>query len=416
MIVESSDDAIISKSLDGIIASWNEGARRLFGYSAEEAVGQPVTMLFPIGREHEELRILERLRRGESIDHYDTVRRRKDGTLVDVSLTVSPVKDPDGKIVGASKIARDVSERKNAERALAKSVKEQATLYQFTDRLHRAQSTPDVYDAAFDAIADVLGCERASILLLDRSRTMRFVASRGISEPYRRAVDGHSPWSPDVVYPAPICIENVHQSDLSDELKATVRSEDIAALAFIPLMAGSRLIGKFMTYYSEPHSFSEHELGLALTIARQLSFGIERTRAEEERRRFEESLLESEERLEMALNAGRMGAWEWNISTGRIVWSPGLERIHGLAPGSFHGTFEDFKRDIHPDDMARVLAAVDNAVSVQRGERRRRLPCRVPDQPPERRRALVGGVRPLCDGIQYVGYAACRHLYRHHRA
>jgi PAS domain S-box-containing protein len=363
MIVESSDDAIISKDLKSTIVSWNLGAERLFGYTADEVVGKPITVLFPPGREDEEPPILERILRGEPIDHYDTVRRKKDGTLIDVSLTVSPVKDSEGRIVGASKIARDISERKRTERALAKSVREQATLYRFTDRLHRARSVSDVYDAAFDAIADGLGCDRASILLFDRSRTMRFVASRGLSEEYRRAVDGHSPWSPDVLFPSPLVVEDVERSDLSDELKATIRSEGIAALAFIPLMAPSRLIGKFMTYYPEPHEFSEQELGLALTIARQLSFGLERARAEEERARFEESLLESEERLEMALNAGQMGAWEWNVSTGRIVWSPSLERIHGLESGTFGGTFEDFKRDIHRDDLPRVLAAIDRAVS-----------------------------------------------------
>ncbi len=365
MIVESSDDAIVSKNLHGIIASWNKGAERIFGYTAEEIVGRPVTTLIPEDHQDEEPRILERIRSGQPVDHYDTVRRRKDGSLVDVSLTVSPIKDGDGRIIGASKIARDISGRKRTERALAKSVKEQATLYRFTDRLHRTQSSSDVYDAAFDAIADGLGCERASILLLDRSRTMRFVASRGISEDYRRAVDGHSPWTPDVAYPAPLCIEDIEASDLPEKLKATIRSEGIAALAFIPLIGASRLIGKFMTYYPEPHRFSEQELDLALTIARQLSFGIERTRAEEQRRRYEESLRQSEQRVEMALTAGQMGAWEWNIDADKIIWSPGLERIHGLEPGSFGGTFEDFKRDIHPDDLGEVIAGIQQAIKTE---------------------------------------------------
>lgn len=114
-IVEYSDDAIVGKSLDGIITSWNRGAERLFGYTAEEAVGQSITILFPPHRLHEEAGILERIRRGEPIDHYETVRRRKDGTLVDVSLSISPVRDADGRIVGISKIARDITERKRAE-------------------------------------------------------------------------------------------------------------------------------------------------------------------------------------------------------------------------------------------------------------------------------------------------------------
>jgi PAS domain S-box-containing protein len=113
-IINSSNDAIISKDLNGIIRSWNQGAERLFGYTAEEAVGRSVTMLIPSDRQDEELKILRRIRHGELVDHYDTCRQRKDGALVDVSLAVSPVKDTHGIIVGASKIARDITDRKRA--------------------------------------------------------------------------------------------------------------------------------------------------------------------------------------------------------------------------------------------------------------------------------------------------------------
>ena len=114
-IVESSDDAIVSKDLNGIITSWNQSAERLFGYVTEEVIGKPVTILIPQDRHDEEPVILERIRRGERVDHYETVRRRKDGSLFDVSLTVSPVRDTEGRIVGASKIARDITLRKRAE-------------------------------------------------------------------------------------------------------------------------------------------------------------------------------------------------------------------------------------------------------------------------------------------------------------
>ncbi|MBJ6124834.1 PAS domain S-box protein [Microvirga splendida] len=117
-IIESSDDAIISKNLDGIITSWNQSAERLFGYRAEEVIGQPVTILIPEGRQDEEPRILERLRRGERVDHYETVRRRKDGSPVEISLTISPVRNQHGRIIGASKIARDITERKRLEEQL----------------------------------------------------------------------------------------------------------------------------------------------------------------------------------------------------------------------------------------------------------------------------------------------------------
>jgi PAS domain S-box-containing protein len=113
-IVESSDDAILSKDLDGVITSWNRGAQRLFGYTAEEAVGSSVTIIIPTDRHDEEPMILERVGRGERIDHYETVRQRKDGSLGDISIAVSPIKDEKGEIVGASKIARDITQLKRA--------------------------------------------------------------------------------------------------------------------------------------------------------------------------------------------------------------------------------------------------------------------------------------------------------------
>jgi PAS domain S-box-containing protein len=113
-IVESSDDAIVSKDLNSIITSWNKGAERLFLYTAEEAVGQPVTILIPPDRQEEEAAIIERIRRGQRVDHYETVRQRKYGSRIDISLTVSPIRNAEGKIIGASKIARDITERKRA--------------------------------------------------------------------------------------------------------------------------------------------------------------------------------------------------------------------------------------------------------------------------------------------------------------
>jgi PAS domain S-box-containing protein len=117
-IVDSSDDAIISKDLDGVIASWNRGAEAIFGYRAEEMIGRPIALLFPPERLHEEDVILNRIRRGERVDHFETVRRCKDGREIDVSVTISPVRDATGRIVGASKIARDITEKKRAEAAL----------------------------------------------------------------------------------------------------------------------------------------------------------------------------------------------------------------------------------------------------------------------------------------------------------
>ena len=123
-IVESSDDAIVSKNLDGIITSWNRGAERIFGYNAEEVIGQPITIVIPQDRQDEERTILTRIRRGERIDQFETVRQRKHGSLIVVSLTISPVKNSEGKIVGASKIARDITEQKRSQEQIATLARE----------------------------------------------------------------------------------------------------------------------------------------------------------------------------------------------------------------------------------------------------------------------------------------------------
>ena len=114
-IVASSDDAIISKNLDGFITSWNDGAERIFGYSPQEAIGQHITLIIPPDRHLEEAQILQRLRRGERLDHFETIRMRKDGTRLDISVTISPLRDPQGRVIGASKVARDISKQKQAE-------------------------------------------------------------------------------------------------------------------------------------------------------------------------------------------------------------------------------------------------------------------------------------------------------------
>jgi PAS domain S-box-containing protein len=355
-IVESSADAIVSKDLNGVIVSWNNGAERLFGYTADEAVGRSITMLIPDDHLDEEPRILDRIRHGERIEHYETIRRRKDGTLINISLTVSPVKNADGRIIGASKIARDITDRRRHELSLSRRMEEQAALYQFTDRLYRAETLDDVYESALDAILRALRCSRASILLFDDAGMMRFVAWRGLSESYRKAVDGHSPWTSEEKSAQPIVMDDVDAADLDDSLRATITGEGIRALAFIPLVSQGKLIGKFMTYYEEPHSFESDEVDLAVTIARQLGFSVERMRAAEE-------LRQNEERFRLATQTGKVGLWEWDIPSNSVSWTESLYGMHGITKEEFDSSVEGFDALVHPDDRERVSRALARALA-----------------------------------------------------
>jgi PAS domain S-box-containing protein len=136
-IVATSDDAIISKNLDGIIQSWNHSAERIFGYTAEEMIGKPLATLIPADRQHEEVDILSRIRRGERVDHYQTIRQRKDGRLIDVSVTISPIRDPSGRIIGASKIARDITDLKRAAREREQLLQSEQAARQEAERVSR---------------------------------------------------------------------------------------------------------------------------------------------------------------------------------------------------------------------------------------------------------------------------------------
>jgi PAS domain S-box-containing protein len=158
-IVESSGDAIVSKNLDGQVLTWNEGAEQLFGYTAEEMIGTSITKLLPAEQLDEEPQILGRIRRGDRIDHYETIRRHKSGRLLDVSLTVSPLKDENGVIVGASKIARDISSRKATERALTRRTRTLEILNRVGETLVAARDLEKIVQTVTDAAREISGAQ-----------------------------------------------------------------------------------------------------------------------------------------------------------------------------------------------------------------------------------------------------------------
>jgi PAS domain S-box-containing protein len=298
-IVDSSDDAIVSKNLDGIITSWNKGAERMFGYTSDEAVGQPILMIIPSDRRHEEAMIINRLKQGERIEHFETVRVHKNGKPVEISVAISPVRDSSGRVVGASKVARDITEQKRIERALASGGIQQKALFHLADQLQRARTSDDIYSAALDAVIDALQCHRASILLYDSDGVMRFVSSRGLSDPYCKGAEGHSPWQGDERSPEPVWVNNAATAGFEESLTSLLKAEGIGALAFIPLVSHGMLIGKFMAYFNGTHDFTLDEQELGLAISRQLAFAIDRQQAEAELRRSEDRFRKLAETLDV---------------------------------------------------------------------------------------------------------------------
>ncbi|MEX2571594.1 MAG: PAS domain S-box protein [Gemmatimonadota bacterium] len=468
-IVEWSDDAILGKDLEGVITSWNSAAERLYGYTPAEAVGRHVSMLTPSEEENDVPELMRRLRRGERIRHYETIRMTRGGKRLNVALTISPIKDDAGRVVGASTIARDITRMKREERrwrllsemsqalgsvldaerllrdlsqllvpeladycvtyiavggqirrigtahaevemepvlnrllslspptledaagagavmrtgeailaedisedalrvvapedeyyvllkrlgpvssmvlplrardrtvgAIALALTERSThrysgddlgfakevasraalaldnvrlfqearselrrreqaeaalrrrfeqlrvVYEITEAVGQASALEEIYRLALDGLRRGLTVDRASVLLFDSHGVMRFQAWSGISEGYREEVDGHSPWSADTTDPEALVIADVGaDEDLAADLRETILSEGIRAMAFIPLVSRGQLLGKFMLYFDAPHEFQADELELSRTIAGTVAFAISRVRDE----------------------------------------------------------------------------------------------------------------------------------------
>jgi PAS domain S-box-containing protein len=224
--------------------------------------------------------LIEKVRTGERV-RDECVFCLPDGSRRVGDRTLNPIFDGQGRVAMIVATGLDITERKQSETAIATRARQQKALFHLADELHRAASMEDVYNAALNAILDALQCNRASILLCDDAGVMHFKSWRGLSNDYRAATDGHSAWRPDERNPQPVCITDINTADLSESLKAVVKKEGIRALAFIPLVSDGKLTGKFMVYFNTPHQFAPDEIDVSLTMARQLSFAIQRCRTDE---------------------------------------------------------------------------------------------------------------------------------------
>jgi PAS domain S-box-containing protein len=316
-IVESSDDAIVSGTLDGIIVSWNAGAQRMYGYTEAEAIGKPITILVPPELPDEENKILETLRAGGRIEHFETVRVTKTGKRINVSLTISPVKDSSGRIVGISGIARDITERKWAEEALRAS----------EERLRLAQQAA-------------------------RIGTFEWNIQTGVNT-----------WTPELeaMYGLPpggfggtqTAFENlVHPDDRA----RVIELDNWALKTGQPTTGEWRLVwadgsvhwiaGRWQVFMNESGEPS-----------RMVGINVDIT----ERKVAEQELSKANERLRLAIEAGSAGGWDYDLKTGKNVWFGKAHAQLGMTPDETSGSREEFWDRVHADDRERVERALQAA-------------------------------------------------------
>lgn len=280
-IVESSEDAIIGKDLDGTITSWNRGAEKLYGYTAGEIVGRPISVLIAPGHEDDFPTIMGRLSRGERIEQYETVRVCKDGRLVDVSLTVSPIRDATGRIHGASKIARDITQRKRAEAALQRQTERLRLLWEAAAVLLTVEDPNLMLRGLLAKIGAHVGVDvYLNYMVTDSGDALRLTSCAGISVEEARQITrlefGQAVCGTVALHRRPIVATHIQQSD--DAKVQLVKSFGIRAYACNPLLAGERLIGTLSFASRLKDQFDADEVAFIETICHYVTVAYERLR------------------------------------------------------------------------------------------------------------------------------------------
>jgi len=317
-IVDSSDDAIVTVALDDVILSWNAGAERLYGYTASEMIGQRRALLVPPGKHDELVSIMERAAHGDAGVPFETRRIRQDGSIVDVSIVISPMMDPAGRVTSVSTIARDITERRQAEAAVRGE----------RDRAQRYLDTAEVILLSTEATGRITLVNRYFCSLLG--------------------------WSADELLGRPF-IETC--------VPAAVRDETRRRLGHLLAGPDSGIVENPIVTRSGEERLIEWRYTLLRDDQRgvvgTLSSGTDIT----ERTRAVEALRQAEERMRFALQHANVGIWDMDYTTGTLRWSDAMEAQHGLPRGTFNGTLEGFVERIHPDDRVSVLDTLAKAMA-----------------------------------------------------
>jgi PAS domain S-box-containing protein len=302
LVLERTHDLITVLDPAGTIVYASPSWRAMTGWDPDGLVGTPILELVHPDDHKRGAQGMAEVMSGGAIEAITARLRTSGGQWVTVETTGTPVYGSDDKVVYVLGTARDVSEREE----LRERVSEVDALYRVADAVARATSLAELFDEAIDTLVETTGADRAAVLLRDDGGVMRFQAWRGLSDEYRAATEGHSPWAPDAVDPWPVLVTDVAAAGFDPVLEAAVRSEGIAALAFVPLVHGDRLLGNFMLYRDEPHEWGEREVRLCHTIANHIASATLRARARN-------ALRDSREQLETIMRT---------VDEGIVVQSP----------------------------------------------------------------------------------------------
>jgi len=305
-IVQSSYDAIIGKNLDGVITSWNPGAEKVYGYSAQEVVGKPVSVLAPEGRKEEIKGLIEQVRRGEAVVNFETERLRKDGSRIDIALSLSPIRDAAGRIVGASTIARDITEKKQAERALLKVNRALKALSDCNQALIHASDEMQLLNEICRVIVNAGGYRLAWVGYAehDAQKTVRPVAQSGFEPGYMEHADitwadnerGRGPLGIAIRSGQMQVVQDVKTDPCFEPWRANAVKLGYGSVLVALLVSDSVTLGALSIYAAGADAFDSEEITLLSELAADMAFGIAtlRTRSAHER---------SAERLQRSLEA-----------------------------------------------------------------------------------------------------------------
>jgi PAS domain S-box-containing protein len=357
-IVEFSDDAIISKSLEGVIQSWNGGALRMFGYTEEEAIGRPITIIIPPDLQSEENDILIRLAAGEYIKHYETRRVAKNGLTLFVSLTVSPVKSAEGAVIGASTIVRDITARRRAEDELRQSelrLADEANalirLNDWSSRLWRTRNLEEGLNEMLVAVMALLGADKGNVQLLDNQRrTLTIAAQHGFDQPFLdffREVSANDPSACGRALRSgeQVVIEDVENDPAFRPLWSIARQSGYRAVVSTPLITGEgNLLGMLSTHFRSPHRPTQESLRRLDLYVRQAAGFVQRCQAER-------AMRESEERFRLLTNTAPVMIWMSGVDKACTYVNQRFLEFTGRPLEAVLGN--GWAEAIHPEDRER---------------------------------------------------------------